>query len=221
MPEMRSSLNSRASRELNRAGTDTNTRRWTRHGSTRRLFDDKSVAAAVAYTLDEQGPPMATHDPRPQRAAHEVSAIIVPNPPTPTSCADGSGNALTSCAAQDAGGCETSTPKRAAHEVSVSNVPNPPPLPSCAGAAGKALTSCAAQDAGGCEPSPPKRAAHEVSVSNVPNPPPLPSCVGTAGNALTSCAAQNAGGCEPSPPKRAAHEVSVLNVPNPQIASRL
>ena len=61
-----SDLKSRASRNLNRAGTDINTKRWTRHGSTRHLFDDTSVAAAVAYTLDEQGSPMATYDPRPK-----------------------------------------------------------------------------------------------------------------------------------------------------------
>jgi len=68
-----SDLKARASRELNRSGTDTNAKRWTRHGSTRHLFDDASVDAAVAYTLDEQGSPMAVYDPRPQRAAHEVS----------------------------------------------------------------------------------------------------------------------------------------------------
>jgi len=59
-----SDLKACASRELNRSGTDANERRWTRHGSTRHLFDDVAVAAAVAYTLDEQGPPMAVYDPR-------------------------------------------------------------------------------------------------------------------------------------------------------------
>lgn len=68
-----SDLKARASRELNRSGTDANEKRWTRHGSTRHLFDDTAVAAAVAYTLDEQGSPMALYDPRPQRTAHEVS----------------------------------------------------------------------------------------------------------------------------------------------------
>ena len=58
-----SDLKARASRELNRTGTDANDKRWTRHGSTRHLFDDASVAAAVAYTLDEQGSPMAVYDP--------------------------------------------------------------------------------------------------------------------------------------------------------------
>jgi REP element-mobilizing transposase RayT len=59
-----SDLKARASRELNRSGTDGNANRWTRHGSTRHLFDEASVAAAVVYTLDEQGPPMAVYDPR-------------------------------------------------------------------------------------------------------------------------------------------------------------
>lgn len=59
-----SDLKARASRDLNRAGTDANIKRWTRHGSTGHLFSDESVAAAVSYTLDEQGPPMAVYDPR-------------------------------------------------------------------------------------------------------------------------------------------------------------
>jgi len=78
-----SDLKARASRELNRSGTDANDKRWPRHGSPRHLFDEAAVAAAVAYTLDEQGSPMAVYDPRPaheraperapERAAHEVS----------------------------------------------------------------------------------------------------------------------------------------------------
>lgn len=59
-----SDLKASASRELNRSGTDANAKRWTRHGSTRHLFDEASVVAAVAYTLDEQGEPMAVYDPR-------------------------------------------------------------------------------------------------------------------------------------------------------------
>jgi REP element-mobilizing transposase RayT len=59
-----SDLKARASRELNLQSSVNNARRWTRHGSTRYLFDEASVAAAVAYTLDEQGPPMAIYDPR-------------------------------------------------------------------------------------------------------------------------------------------------------------
>jgi REP element-mobilizing transposase RayT len=115
-----SDLKSRASRDLNRAGTDSSAKRWTRHGSTRHLFDEASVAAAVAYTLDEQGSPMAVHDPRrqraaheEQRAAHEVSgqrkqgaahevsgqAVSTEIPTPPTSSPDETGEPLTSCAA--------------------------------------------------------------------------------------------------------------------------
>jgi REP element-mobilizing transposase RayT len=66
-----SDLKARASRELNRLGADANGKRWTRHGSTRHLFDEASIAAAVAYTLDEQGVPMAVYDPR---SSHDKSA---------------------------------------------------------------------------------------------------------------------------------------------------
>ena len=59
-----SDLKSRASRELNRSGVDANEKRWTRHGSTRHLFDDAAVAAAIAYTIDRQGAPMAIYDSR-------------------------------------------------------------------------------------------------------------------------------------------------------------
>ena len=59
-----SDLKARASRELNRLLVDSQTKRWTRHGSTRHLFDDASVAAASTYTLDQQGPVMAVYDPR-------------------------------------------------------------------------------------------------------------------------------------------------------------
>ena len=52
----------RATRELNRAGVDARERRWTRHGSTRHLFDEASVAGAVSYTLDEQGERMEIYD---------------------------------------------------------------------------------------------------------------------------------------------------------------
>lgn len=57
-----SDLKARASRELNRAAMDTQFNRWTRHGSTRHLFDDTSVAAAVSYSLHNQGTPMAYYD---------------------------------------------------------------------------------------------------------------------------------------------------------------
>ena len=55
-----SDLRGRASRDLNRAGFDNpQRRRWTRHGSTKHLFHDDKVEAAVCYTLDEQGDRMA------------------------------------------------------------------------------------------------------------------------------------------------------------------
>ena len=53
-----SDLKARASRELNRTG-ERRERRWTRHGSTRYLFNAISVGRAMRYTLEEQGPPMA------------------------------------------------------------------------------------------------------------------------------------------------------------------
>jgi len=61
-----SDLKARASRDLNRQSEDTQAKRWTRHGSTRHLFDAAAVQAAERYTLDEQGKPMAIHDPRPK-----------------------------------------------------------------------------------------------------------------------------------------------------------
>jgi hypothetical protein len=60
-----SDLKARASRELTRAGFGgADRRRWTRHGSTRHLFRDEEVAAAVRYTLDGQGDRMACYEPR-------------------------------------------------------------------------------------------------------------------------------------------------------------
>ena len=57
---MMSDMKARASRDLNSAGFDDATRkRWTRHGSTRHLFREDQVPAAVHYTLDEQGDRMA------------------------------------------------------------------------------------------------------------------------------------------------------------------
>jgi hypothetical protein len=55
-----SDLKARASRDLNTAGFENAKRqRWTRHGSTRHLFRDEDVAAAIHYTLEEQGERMA------------------------------------------------------------------------------------------------------------------------------------------------------------------
>ena len=58
-----SDIKARASRDLNGFNLKTSIR-WTRHGSTRHLFDEASVSAAIAYTLYEQGPPMAIYDGR-------------------------------------------------------------------------------------------------------------------------------------------------------------
>jgi REP element-mobilizing transposase RayT len=58
-----SDLKARASRHLTAAGfDDADRRRWTRHGSTRHLFDDAEVAAAIRYTPDGQGERMACYD---------------------------------------------------------------------------------------------------------------------------------------------------------------
>jgi REP element-mobilizing transposase RayT len=53
-------LKARASRDLSFAGFDSvERRRWTRHGSTRHLFEEEHVEAAIRYALDEQGERMA------------------------------------------------------------------------------------------------------------------------------------------------------------------
>ena len=49
-----------ASRGLNDAGFDNRERkRWTRHGSTRKLWTWEAVEAAIHYVVREQGEPMA------------------------------------------------------------------------------------------------------------------------------------------------------------------
>jgi REP element-mobilizing transposase RayT len=59
-----------ASRGLNKAYPDENGRaRWTRHGSTRYLWSEETVAQKVRYVLDEQGEPMERFpEDRPSRA---------------------------------------------------------------------------------------------------------------------------------------------------------
>ncbi len=58
-----SALKSYASRALNRAGLDEpSTRRWTRHGSTRYLWKDSEVEAAIGYVVRDQGKPMAVFE---------------------------------------------------------------------------------------------------------------------------------------------------------------
>lgn len=48
-----------ASRALNRSGFDPPDRkRWTRHGSTRYLWKEEDISAAISYVVHEQGEPM-------------------------------------------------------------------------------------------------------------------------------------------------------------------
>ena len=62
-----SDLKGRASRDLALAGfDDAKRRRWTRHGSTRHLFRQEEVDAAVRYTLDGQGEPAAWYSKEPR-----------------------------------------------------------------------------------------------------------------------------------------------------------
>ena len=56
-------LKTYASRCLNRIGVDKiGRKRWARHGSTRWLWDRKSVSAAIRYVVYEQGEPMAVFE---------------------------------------------------------------------------------------------------------------------------------------------------------------
>lgn len=60
-----SELKARASRNLTRSGfEDVDRRRWTRHGSTKHLFDESVLEAKIHYTLDQQGERMAWFDGR-------------------------------------------------------------------------------------------------------------------------------------------------------------
>jgi REP element-mobilizing transposase RayT len=57
---MMTQLKSAASRHLNEIGLgDSTTKRWARHGSTRRLWDRDSVLKAIGYVIDGQGEPMS------------------------------------------------------------------------------------------------------------------------------------------------------------------
>jgi hypothetical protein len=52
-----------ASRALNRASLDEPTRkRWTRHGSTRYVNDERYLADAINYVLNRQGEKMETYE---------------------------------------------------------------------------------------------------------------------------------------------------------------
>jgi REP element-mobilizing transposase RayT len=60
---MLNDFKSYASRRLSsQLGEERNLRRWTRHGSTRYLWDSDSVQSAVQYVLEEQGRTMQTAD---------------------------------------------------------------------------------------------------------------------------------------------------------------
>lgn len=58
-------LKARASAALTKAGFESSERRrWTRHGSTRHIFTEDSLAERIVYTLDCQGERMAHYDGR-------------------------------------------------------------------------------------------------------------------------------------------------------------
>jgi REP element-mobilizing transposase RayT len=58
-------LKSYASRCLNRLGLDgPGRKRWARHGSTRWLWDARSVSGAIRYVVGQQGAPMAVFEAR-------------------------------------------------------------------------------------------------------------------------------------------------------------
>jgi REP element-mobilizing transposase RayT len=60
--KMMNDFKSYASRRLNEAGFDTPARsRWTRHGSTRYLWDEEVVLEKIHYVAHEQGEPMAVY----------------------------------------------------------------------------------------------------------------------------------------------------------------
>jgi REP element-mobilizing transposase RayT len=57
------SCKSQASKRLNQAKLDqTDRKRWTKHGSTKYLWDVDAVTNAVMYTLNRQGEAMALHE---------------------------------------------------------------------------------------------------------------------------------------------------------------
>ena len=60
--KMMNALKAYASRKLNQCALDVpGFRRWTRHGSTRYLWDREQVEAALAYVIDGQGEPMVLY----------------------------------------------------------------------------------------------------------------------------------------------------------------
>lgn len=83
---MLNDFKSYASRALNTAGFDSRDRkRWTRHGSTRYIWDDRYLQAAINYVLNKQGAPMErypeTHEtPLPDGRGSEESRQTEPRP---------------------------------------------------------------------------------------------------------------------------------------------
>ncbi len=62
LERMMNDLKSYASRKLNELGLDPpEVKRWVRHGSTRYLWGEPSLAAAIRYVVEEQGAPMAVY----------------------------------------------------------------------------------------------------------------------------------------------------------------
>jgi hypothetical protein len=56
-------LKAYSSRHLNQAGYDEKDRkRWARHGSTKYLWDEDAVEAAVEYVMRHQGTPMSMYE---------------------------------------------------------------------------------------------------------------------------------------------------------------
>jgi REP element-mobilizing transposase RayT len=74
---MMNDFKSYASRALNERGFDARDRkRWTRHGSTRYVWEERYLAAAIAYALEKQGTPMERYpepEPRPSGSRPERS----------------------------------------------------------------------------------------------------------------------------------------------------
>ena len=59
---MLNDLKTYASRKLNELGWDPpEVKRWARHGSTRYLNDERSLAAVIRYVVEEQGDPIAMY----------------------------------------------------------------------------------------------------------------------------------------------------------------
>ena len=61
--QIMNAVKSYASRQLNKENLDNNRRnRWTRHGSTRYLWNEAEVEATIQYVINEQGLPMAVFE---------------------------------------------------------------------------------------------------------------------------------------------------------------